>query len=117
MRDELKPREVFCSFCGKSQRETETMIAGPVLTAICTECVFQCLEYIADKKVGSLGDKIDFAGEALRLKLATTANACLVTDLASRTDNDALQLIEGTLRLVAMLAVKYHNEEARKSDG
>lgn len=117
MPDAPKPREVHCSFCGKSQRETETMIQGPVLTAICTECVFQCLGHIAEKRVGSVGDRIDFAGEALRLKLAITPNACLAADLTTHADTDAQRLIEGTLRLIAMLALKYHNEESRKSDG
>lgn len=107
-----QPREVFCSFCGKSQRETETMIAGPVLAAICSECVFQCLDYIAEKKVGSLGDRIDFAGEASKLKRAVSdSHAYPAAGGGAGIDNGALPLIEGTLRLIAMLAVKYHEEQ------
>mgnify|MGYP001358076786 CR=1 FL=1 len=114
----MTPREVFCSFCGKSQRETDTMVAGAGLTAICTECVFQCLEYIADKKFGSLGDKIDFASEAVKLKKAIAPNAYPAAGgTFADIGNGALPVIEGTLRLIAMLAVKYHNEETRKSDG
>lgn len=111
-------RTVYCGFCGKSQHETETMIAGAVLTAICTECVFQCLEYIAEKRVGTLGDKIEFAGEASKLKRALSdGHAYPAAGGGAGIDNGALPLIEGTLRLIAMLAVKYHNEETRKSDG
>ena len=114
----LKPREVFCSFCGKSQHETETMIAGPVLTAICTECVFQCFEYVAEKRVGTLGDRIDFAAEAAKLKRAVSeGHAYPAAGGGAGIDNGALPLIEGTLRFIAMLAVKYHNEQTRQTDG
>ncbi|MBN8955714.1 MAG: hypothetical protein J0H17_03850 [Rhizobiales bacterium] len=41
---------VYCSFCGLNQHEVETMIAGPVRTAICDRCVDQCAEIVAAKR-------------------------------------------------------------------
>lgn len=40
----------YCSFCGKSNCETEVMIAGPVHVFICEECVFTCVTTISAKK-------------------------------------------------------------------
>jgi ClpX C4-type zinc finger/Glyoxalase superfamily protein len=33
---------VYCTFCGKSQHEVRTLIAGPSSTYICDECVVVC---------------------------------------------------------------------------
>lgn len=110
-------REVFCNFCGKSQHETERMIAGPVPVAICTECVFQCLEYIGEKRVGTLGDKIDFAGEAQKLKRAISHHVYPDSTGGVDIDNGALPLIEGTLRLITILAVKFQSERMSRTDG
>ncbi len=35
----MKARKIHCSFCGKSQDEVATMVAGAVNVAICDECV------------------------------------------------------------------------------
>ena len=42
-------KEVSCSFCGRSQKEVGTLIAG-ISVFICDECVAMCSEIIADKK-------------------------------------------------------------------
>jgi DNA-binding transcriptional MerR regulator len=39
-----------CSFCGKSGREIERMIAGPNGVFICSECVEQCNAIIAEER-------------------------------------------------------------------
>lgn len=94
------------------------MIAGPVLTAICTECVLQCVEYIAEKRVGTLGDKVNFAGEATKLKRAISDHhAYPAAGGGAGIDNGALPLIEGTLRMIAMLAVKFSRQQNEKSHG
>ena len=36
-----EPRELRCSFCGKSQSQVQRMIAGPGV-CICNECVELC---------------------------------------------------------------------------
>ncbi len=35
-------KELFCSFCGKSDSEVERIIAGPNNMAICNECIEKC---------------------------------------------------------------------------
>jgi ATP-dependent Clp protease ATP-binding subunit ClpX len=37
-----------CSFCGRTQRQTERLIAGPSEVYICAECVQLCVEIMAD---------------------------------------------------------------------
>ena len=41
-------RELFCSFCGKSQKEVHKLIAGPSVY-ICDECVELCNDMITDE--------------------------------------------------------------------
>jgi ClpX C4-type zinc finger protein len=41
-------REYHCTFCGKSQTEVETLVAGPGVF-ICDECVKLCLPIIEKK--------------------------------------------------------------------
>ena len=38
---------LYCSFCGKSQREVRKLIAGPTVF-ICDECVELCLDIIGE---------------------------------------------------------------------
>ena len=40
---------IFCSFCGKSQKEVRKLIAGPSVY-ICNECIDLCNEIIADEE-------------------------------------------------------------------
>ena len=40
--------ELYCSFCGKSQREVRKLIAGPGVY-ICDECIELCNEIIAEQ--------------------------------------------------------------------
>jgi ATP-dependent Clp protease ATP-binding subunit ClpX len=47
---EARPRPVYCSFCGKSQHETQHMLAGPVLAAICKECIEQGMQLLREKE-------------------------------------------------------------------
>ena len=39
---------LFCSFCGKSQKEVNKLIAGPAVY-ICDECIQLCNEIIAEE--------------------------------------------------------------------
>jgi ClpX C4-type zinc finger/Sigma-70 factor, region 1.1 len=43
------PEPLTCSFCGKSQYEVRSLIAGPTVF-ICDECVTLCAEITADKE-------------------------------------------------------------------
>jgi hypothetical protein len=43
---------LYCSFCGKSQHQVKTLIAGPTVF-ICNECVHACMEIIGDEKVAA----------------------------------------------------------------
>ena len=42
------PRDLSCSFCGKSQREVKKLIAGPTVY-ICDECIELCNEIIREE--------------------------------------------------------------------
>ena len=44
---------LYCSFCGKSQREVRKLIAGPTVF-ICDECIELCMEIIREEKTSSL---------------------------------------------------------------
>jgi len=44
---------LYCSFCGKSQREVCKLIAGPTVF-ICDECVELCMDIIREEKTSSL---------------------------------------------------------------
>ena len=46
--DNSNGRELFCSFCGKSQDEVRKLIAGPSVF-ICDECVELCNNIIRDE--------------------------------------------------------------------
>lgn len=48
MRDS-KDGKLYCSFCGKSQKEVRKLIAGPSVY-ICNECIELCNEIIADEE-------------------------------------------------------------------
>ena len=44
-----KDGKLYCSFCGKSQKEVKKLIAGPTVY-ICNECIELCDEIIADEE-------------------------------------------------------------------
>ena len=44
---------LYCSFCGKSQREVCKLVAGPTVF-ICDECVELCMDIIREEKTSSL---------------------------------------------------------------
>jgi len=52
--DPLLNNTVSCSFCGKTQHEVETMIAGPPPLFICNECVGLCGDILANQEILSL---------------------------------------------------------------
>jgi hypothetical protein len=44
--DAASPKTLYCSFCGKSQHEVRTLVAGPPPSFICDECVEVCTDVI-----------------------------------------------------------------------
>ena len=44
-------KNLFCSFCGKSQHEVKKLIAGPSVF-VCDECIDLCNEIIRDDSAG-----------------------------------------------------------------
>jgi hypothetical protein len=50
---------VFCTFCGKSQHDVRTLIAGPSSTYICDECVVVCNDVIDGAGDRALFDLLD----------------------------------------------------------
>ena len=49
---------LYCSFCGKSQREVRKLIAGPTVF-ICAECVELCTDIISEENKSSLAKSRD----------------------------------------------------------
>lgn len=47
-----KPKELFCSFCGKSQHEVRKLIAGPAVF-VCNECIDLCNDIIREETQSS----------------------------------------------------------------
>ncbi|HEX3035044.1 MAG TPA: ATP-dependent Clp protease ATP-binding subunit ClpX [Thermodesulfobacteriota bacterium] len=48
-RRDTKDGKLYCSFCGKNQKEVRKLIAGPTVY-ICNECIELCNEIIADEE-------------------------------------------------------------------
>ena len=45
---EEKRKSIYCSFCGKAEREVHRMIQGPAGVRICDECVRLCMDIVDD---------------------------------------------------------------------
>ena len=48
---------LFCSFCGKSQKEVKKLIAGPTVF-VCDECVELCMDIIKEDNKNNNASKI-----------------------------------------------------------
>ena len=53
--DDESKKNLYCSFCGKSQHEVKKLIAGPSVF-VCDECVDLCNEIILEEETGSTND-------------------------------------------------------------
>ena len=69
--------ELYCSFCGKSNKEVKTLIAGP-LVFICDECVDSCVHLLEDNKPKNESDKMT---KHVRIENADTGNFKLVVEV------------------------------------
>jgi hypothetical protein len=49
MNDTNERPTLYCSFCGKSQREVEKLIAGPNVF-ICNECIELCMDILQEER-------------------------------------------------------------------
>ena len=47
MSKKIEKESLFCSFCGKSQKEVKKLIAGPTVF-VCDECVELCMDIIKE---------------------------------------------------------------------
>jgi|GEM_PF-3277493 len=45
----MAERTMYCAFCGKSQHDVRTLIAGPKVF-ICNECVAFCNDILSDRR-------------------------------------------------------------------
>jgi ClpX C4-type zinc finger len=86
------PKEMHCSFCGKSQREVEKLIAGPTVF-ICNECVGMCNDVIASRPIPDKGyaKPLERSSEQLLLLMGSV-------NYAADASRDFLQEIVDTLR-------------------
>jgi hypothetical protein len=46
MKEEIKPEFLKCSFCSKSEKEVDKLIAGPAVY-ICNECIDVCNQILS----------------------------------------------------------------------
>lgn len=98
------PRTLYCSFCGKSQHDVLTLIAGPAVF-ICEECVGLCDGIVADNVLKRTLAKakaehpdasvLDAAADALRDLPASQLEATL------KSNADWLEHIEWGLKEIA----------------
>lgn len=49
MTDYMDLEKIYCSFCGKSEKDVKRIIAGPVDVYICNECVNLCQEILEEE--------------------------------------------------------------------
>jgi len=89
-------KNLYCSFCGKSQHEVKKLIAGPSVF-ICDECIDLCNDIIRDEVAQ------DLPGQASRDGLPTPA------DLKSNLDNYVI----GQEKAKRSLAVAVYNHYKR----
>jgi ATP-dependent Clp protease ATP-binding subunit ClpX len=89
-------KNLYCSFCGKSQHEVKKLIAGPSVF-ICDECIDLCNDIIRDEVVQ------DETGQAVRDGLPTPA------ELKSNLDNYVI----GQDKAKRSLAVAVYNHYKR----
>jgi len=61
-------QELSCSFCGKTQKQSVKLIAGPGVY-ICDECIGLCVEIIAEETVAEVGQEAQAAARELRTNL------------------------------------------------
>jgi ATP-dependent protease Clp ATPase subunit len=62
------PKPLSCSFCGKSERETRQLIAGPRVF-ICDACVDACAEILRGERAKQQGE-FRAAGDASEWSVA-----------------------------------------------
>jgi hypothetical protein len=67
----IRKRVYRCSFCGKSQEEVRTLVAGPGVF-ICDECVHLCQTIVANKAVEGEGSGSLLPDNATTEKLLQT---------------------------------------------
>lgn len=130
MRDRFSTA-IYCDFCGKGLNECTDMIGAP-LAHICDRCVEAAMLIVGDRRVAreagavpevtpaalTVAMKIDFEEEAKKLKrVLSDHHAYPAAGGGAGIDNGALPLIEGTLRMIAMLSVKFSRQQNEKSDG
>ncbi len=48
--DPVMKKALYCSFCGKTQHEVKTLIAGPPPLFVCDECVGLCNDILDDRE-------------------------------------------------------------------
>jgi ATP-dependent Clp protease ATP-binding subunit ClpX len=89
-------KELYCSFCSKSQHEVRKLIAGPGVY-ICDECIELCNDIVRDE-VGTLGEGVGNTEE-----LPTPRQICDILD----------QYVIGQTRAKRILAVAVYNHYKR----
>ena len=86
---------LFCSFCGKSQKEVKKLVAGPSVY-ICEECISLCNDIIAEEEEPE-------AGEDIAPQLLKPAEIKTVLD----------EYVVGQERAKKVLSVAVHNHYKR----
>src|SRR5258708_4457352 len=73
--DPAPPKIVYCSFCGKSQHQVLTVVAGPSSVFICDECVDLCTDIVEPDKDKELFELVTGTEESGRADSALLERA------------------------------------------
>jgi hypothetical protein len=98
---EARPQTtLFCTFCGKSQHEVETLIAGPSSTYICDECVVVCNDVIGGK-----GDQAFFSLLKADEDSGNRAYPAAIQYLGAQPTEDLVSFVERSRRATQLYRV------------
>jgi len=75
-KEDLRASVFCCSFCGRSGKDCEVLVAGPMVN-ICDECVITCVDIVEEQKGKPKPAPVSFAGHVRTEAPCETCVYCL----------------------------------------
>jgi ATP-dependent Clp protease ATP-binding subunit ClpX len=89
----LTSDDLYCSFCGKEQREALALIAGPTVF-ICDECVGLCATIVLSKHPSAPNKAIKLVDPPSRMRQELVTLVGEIEALSDRANKKAMRLAE-----------------------